>query len=112
MDGDSQVSIQRIALKPRRDLRILEGTLQELGDAGMTDPGREDYIMARLTDTGAWLDAMSKLRTACPNALVIERVQSSGSAVGLDAGQDHRKIGMLELFRGFFSRHDGATPRR
>ncbi len=102
LDGEGQVSIERITLTPRRDLRILEGHLQELIDAGAADPGREDYVMARLADTGALLDAMSKLRTAYPNALAIERIQSEGSAAGLDPGQDHRKIGIQELFSGFF----------
>ena len=102
LDGEGQVSIERITLTPRRDLRILEGCLQDLIDVGATDSGREDYVMARLTDTGALLDAMSKLRTVYPNALAIERNQSEGSAAGLDPGLDHRKIGIKELFSGFY----------
>lgn len=96
-------SIERIALQPRRDLRILEGTLQELIAAGANDSGRDDYIMARLTDSGALLDAMSKLRVAYPNALAIERNDSAGAGAGFDAGQDHRRVGMHELFADFYA---------
>lgn len=108
LDGEGKVSIERITLTPRRDLRILEGCLQELIDAGATDPGREDYVMARLTDTGALLDAMCKLRAAYPNALAIDRIQSTGSATGLDPGQDHRKVNIQELFSGFYENMTGS----
>ena len=101
-------TIERITLQPRRDLRILEGRLQELINAGLTDPGRDDYIMARLTDTGALLDAMSKLRSVYPNALAIERSDSTGAATGFDAGQDHRKVEMHELFADFYEDMTGS----
>ena len=109
LDGEGRVSIERIALNPRRDLRILDGCLQDLIDAGATDAGRDDYIMAKLTDTGALFDAMSKLRTAYPNALTIERIGSMGNAVGLDSGQDHRKVGIQELFSGFYQDMTGSA---
>jgi exonuclease SbcD len=102
LDGEGRVSIERITLTPRRDLRILQGSLQQLIDAAASDPGREDYVMARLTDLGALLDPMSKLRTVYPNALAIERVQHQGNADGLESGQDHRKVGIDELFSGFY----------
>jgi exonuclease SbcD len=106
--ADGTASIERITLQPRRDLRILEGQLQELINAGATDPGRDDYVMARLTDTGALLDAMSKLRSAYPNTLTIERNDSTGNAAGFDAGQDHRKVEIDELFADFFEDMTGS----
>ena len=109
LDGAGLVSIERITLAPRRDLRILEGDLQDLIAASATDPGKEDYVMARLTDTGALLDAMSKLRTGYPNALAIERIESVGNSAGLGSGQDHRKVGIHELFSGFYEDMTG-TP--
>ena len=52
---------------------------------------------------------MSKLRTAYPNALTIERIESVGSAVGLEAGQDHRTVGIHELFSGFYEDMTGKS---
>ena len=94
--------IERIALIPRRDLRILEGTLQELISAGANDPGKEDFILARLTDTGALLDAMNRLRMAYPNALNIDHGNSSGIGTGLDSGQNHLQVKIEDLFSGFY----------
>lgn len=109
LDGNGSVAIERIALKPMRDLRVVEGRLAELVAAGMTDPNRGDLILARLTDEGALLDAMTRLRTAYPNALAIERLQFAGSIGGLEGGRDHRKIGMQQLFAGFF---EAMTDRK
>ena len=108
LDGEGRASIERITLTPRRDLRVLEGCLQTLIDAAAADPGRDDYVMARLTDTGALLNAMSKLRTAYPNALAIERIWSTGSAARLDPGQDHRKIDIQKLYAGFYEDMTGS----
>jgi len=109
MDGEGRVNVERIALKPRRDLRILEGRLQDLIDAGARDPGREDYVKARLTDTGALLDAMGKLRVAYPNALSIERVETEGRGEGLEPGRDYRKVGLQELFSSFYEDMTGSV---
>ena len=105
--ADGCIQIERVPLKPRRDLRIVEGQLDEIVAAGLIDPGRDDYVLARLTDTGALLDAMTKLRTAYPNALSIERLQFSGRGQGLESGRDHRKIGIGELFQGFYKEMTG-----
>ena len=102
LDGQGRAAIKRIALKPRRDLRIVEGRLADLVQAGMSDPNRDDFILARLTDDGALLDPMVKLRTAYPNALSIERPQFLPDGGGLEPGRDHRKTGMQQLFANFF----------
>ncbi|MBK8119761.1 MAG: exonuclease SbcCD subunit D [Sulfuritalea sp.] len=104
-----ELTIERIGLVPRHDLRILEGTLQSLIEAAAQDTHREDYVLARLTDSGALLDAMTKLRTAYPNALSIERPQFAGRLAGLEGGRDHRRVGMQELFSGFYQEMTG-TP--
>ncbi len=51
---------------------------------------------------------MSKLRTAYPNALAIERIWSTGSAARLDPGQDHRKIDIQKLYAGFYEDMTGS----
>ena len=84
LDANGACTVERIALTPRRDLRILSGSLDEILAAAENDPGRDDYVLARLTDTGALLDAMGKLRTAYPNALAIERPQFAAPKVTLN----------------------------
>jgi exonuclease SbcD len=109
LNGRHELTIERIGLVPRHDLRILEGTLQSLIEGAAHDTHREDYVLARLTDSGALLDAMTKLRTAYPNALSIERPQFAGKLAGLEGGRDHRRVGMQELFSGFYEEMTG-TP--
>ena len=46
------------------DVRVVEGTLAELQQGAAADPGRHDYVLARVTDPGAVLDVMAKGRAA------------------------------------------------
>ncbi len=50
---------KQVELRPRRRVRVIEGTLRELLDARPADEARDDYICARLTDKGALLNAMA-----------------------------------------------------
>lgn len=105
MDAQGRCTVQRIPLVPRRDLRIVEGELEVLLATAAADPARDDYLLARLTDHGALLDAMGKLRTAYPNALAIERPDMVGDGPGR-AATDHRRIRVQDLFASF---HEDAT---
>jgi len=109
LDAQGRVRIERLPLTPRRDLRLLTGILDEILAAAETDSARDDYVLARLTDTGAILDAMGKLRTAYPNALAIERPRFTGTGAGLEAGTDHRKVGLDELFEAFYREMTGRA---
>lgn len=108
MDGSGRCTVERIALTPKRDLRIVEGTLDALVAAAATDRARDDYVLARLTDRGALLDAMGKLRTAYPNALAIERPALHGEGEGR-AAADHRKIQVEDLFASFYAEMTGQV---
>ena len=67
--------------------------------AGIREPGHTD-LLARLTDRGALLDAMGRLRAAYPNALAIERPVFAGDGSGR-AAPDHRRLRVQDLFAGF-----------
>jgi exonuclease SbcD len=108
LDGAGRCAVERIALVPRRDLRILEGELAALVAAAATDPARDDYLLARLTDRGALLDAMGKLRGAWPNALAIERPTLVGEGPGR-ATADHRRTRIQDLFANFHQEAAGVA---
>ena len=61
------VTSRTVPLRSLRDLRIVDGTLEEILDAGRTDPKSDDYILARISDKHAVLDVMGKLRDVYPN---------------------------------------------
>jgi DNA repair protein SbcD/Mre11 len=65
-------TVEEVVLQPRRDVRVLQGTLLDLIESGRSDDAPHDYVCARLTDKGAVLDALPRLREVYPNAVTIE----------------------------------------
>jgi len=95
--------IHEISLKPVRDLRVIEGQLDDLIEQGLSDPNKEDFIFARLTDQEDLLEPMSRLRQSYPNTLQIERTQYSlkpngeGLRAKVSSGKNEQ-----EIFADFF----------
>jgi exonuclease SbcD len=101
------VHIERIPLTPRHDLKILEGTLEDIVSGKNGFSCKSDYYMVSLTDKEPQLDAMGKLRRVYPNVLHIERpelfkMQSSSTSI-----PDHRKLSECDLFKAFYQQTTG-----
>ena len=109
IDASWKASIELLPLTPMRDVRIIEGLLDSLLSQGVSDPHREDYLMVRLADKSAILDAMGKLRAVYPNVLHLERTGLMAQSDQLAIRSDHIKKGELEMFSDFFSQVAG-TP--
>lgn len=107
LDGDGNVAAEFIDLRPRRDVRCIAGTLEQLLRQGESDPGREDFIKATLTDEGALYDAMGRLREVYPNALQIERAFLRADGQPQTLGGDYRKHSDGELFAAFYRQTTG-----
>jgi exonuclease SbcD len=101
MQADGLKTTKHLPLKPLRDMRILEGELEELLKQGLTDPNKHDYLLIRLTDQNAILEPMAKLRQVYENVLHIEKtwLQESGD---LQVNREKLKRGELEMFQDFF----------
>ncbi len=97
-----EITIERIALHPRRDLRRIGGELLALIEAGRSDPQRHDYVFASLTDKGALLEPMARLREAYPNALGCERTVLGGIGAEGRVLPSNRELDMHVLFADFF----------
>jgi DNA repair protein SbcD/Mre11 len=65
-------AVETLAFKPRRRMKVIEGTIAELIAEGRQAPC-EDFIKAVLTDEGALVDPIGQLRAVYPNVLQIER---------------------------------------
>lgn len=65
-----------IPFHPLRAVRKIEGKLNELIETGLQNPS-DDFICAVLTDEGALVDPMARLREAYPNALELYRKERS-----------------------------------
>ena len=105
----AQVSITEHPLRPPRDARRIEGTLADLLARGRTDPARDDYICAALTDTAALLDPMGRLREVYPNALAIELPEAAGRRGDERLRADPQR-GDPQLFADFFTQVTGEPP--
>lgn len=106
LDGDGRVQVEHRPLKPRRDMRTVEGTLAELLEMAPS----EDYVFVRLLDRAPVLYPMERIRTVFPNALHVERMMpihresASGSRGSLSEMDD------LTMFRAFHEEVEGSAP--
>ncbi|QYJ69996.1 exonuclease SbcCD subunit D [Shewanella sp. FJAT-51649] len=107
--AQTPAQIQLLPLTVLRDVRIIEGELAHLLDLGKTDAKREDYLMVRLLDKHAILDAMGKLRSVYPNVLHLERTGLMAGEQAVALNRDHIKKGEMAMFRDFFSQVSGEA---
>ncbi|MBO8155024.1 MAG: exonuclease SbcCD subunit D [Bacillaceae bacterium] len=98
-------SMDKIPLKPLRDVRVAEGFMDELLDP---DLASEDYLHLRLLDDGQLMDPIGKLRKNYPNILRLERVGRRGQSLNkLEQAKKRQHMDHLELFVSFYENMKG-----
>ena len=107
MDAQGLCNIEQIQLQPLHDMRILEGTLEEVLTQGKNDPNNKDYVLVRLTDTNAILDIMGKLRMVYPNVLHLERPGLMSTGEPRVLLREQLKKGEMAMFGDFFKQISG-----
>lgn len=105
-DQSGLVEQQHLPLNSPRDLRVIEGLLDEVITQGKEDPNNEDYVMVRLTDTTALLDPMGRLRDVYPNVLHLEKRLLQQDQVG-QANRAHIKLDAPKLIADFYQQIQG-----
>lgn len=107
LDEKGEVNVTKRLLTPRRDLRIIEGTIQEI----LKHEINEDYVFVRLTDLTPVVGAMEQIRTVYPNAMHVERKaflrteqQSDGETIRREQMDD------MSLFKAFHQEILGEEP--
>ncbi|MFT7560096.1 MAG: exonuclease SbcD [Flavobacteriales bacterium] len=109
LNGRGEAEIELIPLRPLHDLRIIEGELESLLEQGKTDLQREDYLMIRLLDKHAILDAMAKLRRVYPNVLHLERTGLMANNNILEVNRDHFQKTEMAMFKDFYQQVSGEA---
>ncbi|MGS0679796.1 exonuclease SbcCD subunit D [Shewanella sp. 125m-7] len=107
LDNEGKAHFELLPLSAMRDVRIIEGLLQDLLEQGKSDVNREDYLMVRLSDKTAILDAMGKLRSVYPNVLHLERTGLMSESNKVELSRDHIKKGEMDMFTDFFTQVSG-----
>jgi exonuclease SbcD len=107
LDKDGGVTVERISLTPRCDVRCIKGYFKEILQYPLDEKNRQDYVMVTLLDEIPILDAMGKLREVYPNVLQIEIPRFSRTGVLGGLPTDHRKLSEKELFTAFYQQMTG-----
>lgn len=102
IDGEENIAIENIELKPKRDLRKIEGFLEDILQGPQTGENKDDYLMITLKDEGAILDPIGKIRKVYHNVLHIERPQLQTNNNLINPDRDFKKMHEIDLFSSFF----------
>lgn len=107
IDENGKVQTQTHHLNQLRELRSIEGSMAELISNGAADMNRDDFIIASYTDSGAVLDARSKLLAIYPHLLNVTRAQQHSPALQPALARERSQLNELDLFTEFFSASTG-----
>lgn len=107
MDAEGKCSIEKVQLIPLRDMRIIEGTLDDILAKSKDDSAPNDYLLIRLLDTHALYEPMAKLREVYPNILQLERPNLSTGGERQLLTRENLKKGELPMFLDFFQQMTG-----
>ena len=102
------VTVREIPLKPMHDMRIIEGSFDEVHSNGSSDPNNEDYVRVDLTDKADVPNAMQRLRDVYPTIMgmrYLREKRTSQSDFSRTANVKEKTP--LELFGDFFKNITG-----
>ena len=109
LDGKGEVSLRTVPLTPKRDLREVKGTYEELmKKENYEGTATEDYLHIVLTDEEDVPDAMRKLKNVYPNVLRLDydNVRTRNGAV-LEAAPETEEKSPLALAEEFYAMQNG-----
>ncbi|UII57679.1 exonuclease SbcCD subunit D [Cytobacillus spongiae] len=110
MKENGTFDIRYHSLKPKQDMRELEGHLEELLDPSFYGKQNlQDYVKINLLDEGALIDPINKLRQVYPNVLHLERkvIQLDQKHKSFFTSVKEEKKSEIDLFQQFY--HEMTT---
>ena len=109
LDGKGEVSLRTVPLTPKRDLREVKGTYEELmKKENYEGTATEDYLHIVLTDEEDVPDAMRKLKTVYPNVLRLDYDNvRTRSGVVVEAAPEAEEKSPLALAEEFYALQNG-----
>ncbi|WP_332646167.1 exonuclease SbcCD subunit D [Lysinibacillus sp. 54212] len=104
--ADGSVQVEKRKLTPLRDVRIIEGTLQEI----LRHEESDDYVFVRLNDITPIVGAMEQIRTVYKNAMHVERKTMHVERVHQGEIVKRNVLDDVTLFKGFVTEMTGNQP--
>ncbi|AMA73194.1 MULTISPECIES: exonuclease SbcCD subunit D [Aneurinibacillus] len=99
LDGQGKVRVEKRPLVPRRDMRTVSTTIEELE----THERSDDYVFVKLLDENPVLSAMERVRTVYPNAMHVSQNLMARQATELVAERiEQPEKDDIALFRAFY----------
>ncbi|TYS91284.1 exonuclease SbcCD subunit D [Rossellomorea aquimaris] len=105
MDGDGSFRLREEVLKPKQDMRELQGLMEELLDPAFYQSQKvDDYLKITLHDEGTLIDPINQLRQVYPNVLHLERKMDLTDAKKKNTFKvlEDKKRSELDLFKDFY----------
>ncbi|WKA55155.1 exonuclease SbcCD subunit D [Planococcus shixiaomingii] len=107
LDAAGQVTVEKRLFVPNRDMRTVEGTIEEI----LTHEFNEDFVFVKLLDDAPVLYPMEKVRSVYPNAMHVERKNLIGNSAQSETGA-RRKMDSLSLFKAFYEEVKGEAASK
>ncbi|MGA3678186.1 exonuclease SbcCD subunit D [Lysinibacillus agricola] len=106
LDAQGDLAVTKRKLVPRRDLRVVEGLMDDLLKLSPSD----DYVFVRLTDTTSVASPMERIRTVFPHAMHVERKALRQEVQHEIQAVETEKVEDIDLLRSFFKDIIGEQP--
>ena len=112
LEKGKPLKVKQVNLSALHDMRVIEGDLDELTAFSMyTDPNREDYIKAILTNGQRVANPMADLREVYPNILEMTYQSVIGNTGAPDRSQIKANLDdPIALFNDFYDMIHGEKP--
>lgn len=107
LDGEGNIQMERLAFPPRRELRTVCGTMEEL--LGPTGGGfsSEDYVQITVLTQGTEIGASQRLRNVYPNYLQIRYQNPASEKIKWGGNGELAKLSMAEAYLRFYRQVTG-----
>ncbi|BCE02627.1 exonuclease SbcCD subunit D [Marinicellulosiphila megalodicopiae] len=106
--------IQMLPISQPKDCRIIEDEFETIIRNSFTDTHPNDYLLIRVTDKHAIIDAIGKLRTNYPNILHLEKTGMLADTQITSVTREQLKRSEFELFSEFYeqTQNEKISPQQ
>jgi exonuclease SbcD len=106
LDNDGQANVEKRLLEPRRQIRTVEGKIEEIEKHDRN----EDYVFIKLLDENPVIYPMERVRSVYPNAMHVER-KITTVLTETTSSTARSKMDELSLFKAFYQEVKGEEMK-